>query len=445
LTAAVFGYTRGMDIQRVRGEVGGIIAAPSSKSHMQRVIAAGTMAAGVTRLEYATTCADSEAALRVAESLGAEVWRGRDAIEIKGAPGFAGEFRGAEAAGVSVVQPDGELRLSCGESGLCMRMFAPIAALLGRTVVMEASGSLRERSMRMIEAIVPEFGVAVQTEGGRAPLRLSGRLHGGSLCMEAGESSQLLTGLLMALPLTRPKSLLSVYSAASRGYLDLTMAVCGKFGVNISRNKSYSQFAIPGGQHYTAAEALVEGDWSAGAFLVVMGAVAGAAGGLTIVGLDKESAQPDRAIVEAAKSAGAKIGIEGRNLIVKKDRLRAFTFDATDCPDLFPPLVVLATACPGRSAIKGVHRLRGKESDRAESLTAMTTALGGAAWMEDDSLCVEGRALTGGRVDPRNDHRIAMAAETASLLCSGGVTIADSECVGKSWPGFFDAIDAIRR
>ena len=424
--------------------VGGTIAAPSSKSHMQRVIAAGTMAAGVTRLEYETTCADSEAALRVAASLGAEVWRDRNAIEITGARGFMDSFGSAGSAGVSADRQDGELLLSCGESGLCMRMFAPIAALLGRTVVMEASGSLRERPMRMIEEVLPEFGVAVQTDEGSAPIRLSGRLHGGSLCMDARESSQLLTGLLMALPLTSPKSLLSVYNAASRGYLDLTMAVCGKFGINISKNKSYSQFSIPGGQHYSAADIAVEGDWSAGAFLIVMGAVAGAPGGLTIVGLDTESEQPDRAIVEAARRAGAKIGVETRTITVKKDRLKAFKFDATDCPDLFPPLVVLATACPGRSSIKGVHRLRGKESDRAETLSAMTTALGGAAWIEDDSLIVEARALTGGRVDPQNDHRIAMAAETASLLCAGGVTIADSECVGKSWPGFFDAIDTIR-
>ena len=454
-----------MQITRSRGCIAGSIVAPSSKSYLQRAIAAGAMAEGVTRLHYKTLCEDAQAAIRVARALDAQVWVGPSLLEMRGSRQLAGHWTdGRERAPgddgarddsrraeqnmeqnlEQAAEQNAELLLPCGESGLCMRMFAPIAALVGRTAVLEAQGSLCKRPMTMLQTVLPEFGVKVDTEEGHAPVRLSGKLHGGNLCLDASESSQLLTGLLLALPLTAEQSILSVVNPTSRGYLDLTISVCARFGVRINRAKDYSKFIIPGNQRYQATDLTVEGDWSAGAFLVVMGAIAGKEEGLLIQGLDLGSTQPDKAILAAARSAGAKIAAKDEGVIVRKGRLRAFRFDATDCPDLFPPLVVLAAAAPGRSVIKGVHRLRGKESDRAQSLVAMLDSLGGSAHVDDDCFVVEGKALHGGTVDPNNDHRIAMAAEAASLITSGEVTICDSDCVDKSWPGFFEDIDSIK-
>ncbi len=446
-----------MQITRSRGCIAGSIVAPSSKSYLQRAIAAGAVAEGVTRLHYKTLCEDAQAAIRVARALDAEVWVGPSLVEIRGSRQLVGHCTNGRESAPSGdgarddsgrveenVEQNAELLLPCGESGLCMRMFAPIAALVGRPAVLEAQGSLCKRPMGMLQKVLPEFGVKVDTEEGHAPVRLFGKLHGGNLCLDASESSQLLTGLLLALPLTAEQSILTVVNPTSRGYLDLTISVCARFGVRINRDRDYSKFVIPGNQHYQATDLAVEGDWSAGAFLVVMGAIAGKEEGLLIRGLDLESTQPDKAILAAARSAGAKIAAKDEGVIVRKGRLRAFRFDATDCPDLFPPLVVLAAATPGRSVIKGVHRLRGKESDRAQSLVAMLDSLGGSAHVDGDYFVVEGKALHGGVVNPNNDHRIAMAAEAASLITSGEVTICDSDCVGKSWPGFFEDIYSIR-
>lgn len=446
-----------MQITRSRGCITGSIVVPSSKSYLQRAIAAGAMAEGVTRLHYKTLCEDAQAAIRVARALDAEVWVGPSLLEIRGSRQLAGHWtNGRESApGGDGAHDDSrrveqnaeqsaELLLPCGESGLCMRMFAPIAALLGRTAILEAQGSLCKRPMGMLQTVLPEFGVKVDTEEGHAPVRLSGKLHGGNLCLDASESSQVLTGLLLALPLTAEQSILSVVNPTSRGYLDLTISVCARFGVRIRRDRDYSKFIIPGNQRYQATDLAVEGDWSAGAFLVVMGAIAAKEEGLLIQGLDLGSTQPDKAILAAARSAGAKIAAKEEGFIVRKGRLKAFRFDATDCPDLFPPLVVLAAAAPGRSVIKGVHRLRGKESDRAQSLVAMLDSLGGSAHVEDDCFVVDGKALHGGMIDPNNDHRIAMAAEAASLITYGEITICDSDCVDKSWPGFFEDINSIK-
>ncbi|MCE5257173.1 MAG: 3-phosphoshikimate 1-carboxyvinyltransferase [Spirochaetaceae bacterium] len=427
-----------MDIKRMQRTIGGTIGVPSSKSQLQRAIAGGMLAEGVTRVRFSTLCDDAQAALQIVQSLGAKVSQKPGMLEIEGSPRFSGQS-GSAASGVL----PGELHLSCGESGLCMRMFAPIAALLSDSIVMEGSGSLDRRPMRMVETALPELGVLVETVAGHAPLKLRGPLHGGNLCMDAGDSSQFLTGLLMALPLARENSLISVCNVASRGYLDLTIGTCAQFGIRISKDKEYSQFSISGKQRYQPADITIQGDWSAGAFLVVMAAMAGAETGLRITGLSMDSEQPDKAVVDVACRAGAKISVDSGGLTVEKGKLKAFKFDATDCPDLFPPLAALAVACGGRSAIGGIHRLHGKESNRAETLKDMLIALGGKAWLEQDFLVIEGGRLAGGMVDPRNDHRIAMAAEAASLACDGQVVIRNSECVAKSWPGFFEDMESI--
>ena len=179
-----------------------------------------------------------------------------------------------------------------------------------------------------------------------------------------------MTGLLIALPLATGDSELKVGHAVSKGYLDLTIDTCAAFGVDIGKNSDYSGFSIKGNQRYKGREFRVEGDWSGAAFLVVAAAIAAGDGELEISGLREDSSQPDKAVLLAAKMAGASVRVERGGVFVRKGRLDAFEFDATDCPDLFPPLAALAAACKGTSSIRGIHRLAGKESDRAASIKA---------------------------------------------------------------------------
>ncbi|MCE1197082.1 3-phosphoshikimate 1-carboxyvinyltransferase [bacterium] len=398
---------------------------------MQRAVACAALAEGTSALRSGELCADSRSALRLAETLGARVEIGGDAIRIRGIGG----------AGRSSAS-DEPLDLDCGESGLCMRMFSPIAALSGREARLLGSGSLRLRPMGMVEGPLTALGAFCRTTEGHQPIAVRGPLRGGDAEIDAGESSQLLTGLLIALPLAERSSTLRVARAVSRGYLDLTIDTCAAFGVAIARNGDYSRFDMEGGQRYRAADFSVEGDWSGAAFLVAAAAIA-AVGELEIRGLRADSSQPDRAILAAAEAAGASPRWEGARLLVGRARGLPFAFDATDCPDLFPPLAALAARCDGTSSIRGVHRLRGKESDRAASLKAAFDELGCPVSFDGDVMLIRGGAAKGGKVDAAGDHRIAMAAAVAALGASGDVEIVGSECVAKSWPAFFEDLDDV--
>ena len=404
---------------------------------MQRAIACSLLAEGKSRLRGGVLSDDSEAALRVAMALGASVHREGEVVAIDGSPFFTRDFFGEKFD-----SPEA-LDLDCGESGLCMRMFSPIAALLPRDSLLRGRGSLLRRPMRMVEEPLRELGASCGSVDGFPPLSIRGPLSGGSIRVDAGESSQLLTGLLIALPLAAGDSELEVEHAVSKGYLDLTIDTCAAFGVDIGKNPDYSGFSIKGNQRYKGREFRVEGDWSGAAFLVVAAAIAAGEGELEISGLREDSSQPDKAVLLAAKMAGASARVEREGVVVRKGRLDAFEFDATDCPDLFPPLAALAAACEGTSRIRGIHRLAGKESDRAASIKACFEILGAGVRFDGDCMLVRGGNLRGGEIDSSGDHRIAMAAAVAALACEGTVAIRGGDCVAKSWPRFFEDLDSV--
>ena len=422
--------------------VRGSIRAPASKSAMQRAIACAMLGQGTSLIKGSPVCADSRAALRIAQRLGAEVRECGDSIEIDGSPLFGKERVGKAEGSRSA---DGPLEISCGESGLCMRMFSPIVALLDDTVRLVGEGSLVHRPMHMVETSLGLFGVHCISNKGKPPLTIRGPLGPRQTTVDAQGSSQLITGLLIALPLLAGDSEIRVENLVSSGYLDLTREMCAHFGVHIEKDNSGATFFIKGGQSYKASEVHIEGDWSGGAFLAVAAAMAGEAQGVRIQGLSQDSRQPDRAIVEALAAAGVRIRFEGSNLIVQPGSLIPFSFDASDCPDIFPPLVALASSIRGISRIRGVHRLSSKESDRASALQTTFNSLGAEVHVEGDEMLVKGGVLHGGTVSSWGDHRIAMAAAVAALVAEHEVSIEGAECVSKSWPGFFEDLASICR
>ncbi|MDQ1349926.1 MAG: 3-phosphoshikimate 1-carboxyvinyltransferase [Acidobacteriota bacterium] len=406
----------------------GSIAAPASKSMMQRAIAAALLAEGTTTILNPTFCNDSLAALRVIAELGAQVIRGKNEVSIRG---------GMNPSGPGTI-------LNCGESGLGIRMFTPIASLWGGELTLTGEGSLLSRPVFMIEEPLKRLGVGVTTTNGCPPLKVKGPMMGGEAEVDGSVSSQFLTGLLMALPKAPKDSRLTVTNLKSTPYIDMTLALLGAFGVQV-RHVNYETFFINGNQIYACqkGEYRVEGDWSGAAFLLVAGAVAALAGGVTVTGLNRASPQADRKIIEALSSAGALVEMTGDSVTVRKDKLNGFYFDATHCPDLFPPLVALACNCEGTTVITGVERLVHKESNRAMVLEKEFSALGANIRIVGNRMEIEGGKLKGGVVDSHNDHRIAMAAAVAALNAQGDVTIQGDECVAKSYPDFFEDLKKI--
>ena len=397
-------------------KVSGSVKAPSSKSMSQRAIAAGVLATGETTIINPSYCDDSLAAMGIAVGLGAKVVPGNEELKITG----TGNLK--------------ETHLNCGESGLAIRMFSPIAALFPVEITMTGSGSLRKRPMTMIEDALKQFGVSCTTTDGTLPISIKGPLKGGRCTIDGSVSSQLLTGLLMALPVAEHDSVIKVKDLKSKPYIDMTIQVLEKFGIKVE-NTGHEIFHIKGNQKYNACRFVVESDWSGGAFLLVAGAINGS---LTVQGLRPDSRQSDKGILTALDKSGARFSIQDNQIEVSSAALKAFEFDATESPDLFPPLVALAAYCKGVTGIKGVKRLVHKESNRALALVEEFGKLGIKVEINDDYMLITGGKVTGTRVSSHDDHRIAMATAVAALKADGRVYIKDSHCIGKSYPGFFD-------
>jgi 3-phosphoshikimate 1-carboxyvinyltransferase len=404
-----------METVIVPSEIQGVVQAPPSKSMTQRAIAAALLAEGESIITNPSRCDDSMAAMSIAYGLGAVINNKANELKIKGSRKLK------------------EKVLNCGESGLAIRMFSPIAALHDSEIIMTGTGSLKKRPVSMIEDALRQFKVTCTSEGGFLPLTIKGPIKGGYCEIDGSVSSQLLTGLLMALPVVAKNSEIKVVNLKSKPYIEMTLQVLDRFGIRIYRT-GYSHFRIDGKQLYHARRFEVEGDWSAGALLLVAGAINGE---ITVNGLRPDSRQSDKAILTVLDSAGARTSIKENSIGVKKSDLKAFVFDATESPDLFPPLVTLASFCEGISSIKGVSRLVYKESNRASALAEEFGKLNIKVEIDDDTMLVTGGNVKGGHVDSHGDHRIAMATAVAALGASGKVFIKDSNAVNKSYPDFF--------
>ena len=405
----------------VPSKIFGKIKAPASKSVTQRAIAAALLAEGESTIVNPSYCDDALAAMSIASGLGAKVRPNPGELKIIGTTGLK------------------EQKLNCGESGLAIRMFSPIASLFSDEIKLTGSGTLKARPMSMIQDALTQFGVKCESNNGLLPITIQGPLKGGKCTIDGSLSSQILTGLMMALPLAEEDSEIEVVALRSKPYIDMTLKVINDFGVNINR-VGYNLFKIQGGQHFKAQTYTVESDWSGSAFLLVAGAIMGK---VIITDLNPVSQQGDKAIITALDKAGASLNISNNSREVSKDRLKAFEFDATDTPDLFPPLVALASYCKGTSAIRGVKRLINKESDRCQALLEEFTKLGVKVEIVDDYMLVSGATIKGGDVVSHDDHRIAMALAVAALGAEDKVTIKDAHCVSKSYPNFFDDLRSL--
>ena len=401
-------------------------------------------------------CADSEAAIKVAEALGAKVERNGRNLLITGIG--------------PVSEPLSLETLDTGESGLLTRLMVPIlAAVNDGPVTVTGRGTLLKRPLSGASGIMAAFGVLLNNERERSdgskeifvPVTVNGRLIPGTGEVDGKGGSQLVSGLLMALPLCPKDSYVYVSEPKSIPYMYITLDVLRHFGISTrsemegdaemleQQDWSYCTgitFKVRGGQRYRAADFAIEGDWSAAANFLVAGAVFGSA---EVLGLDSKSLQADIAIMDILVEAGAIVSqIDDDVVCVRKAPLEAFTTDLNNAPDLFPIVSVLAAFCSGESRIAGLGRLAGKESNRAEAVLGMLTQMGVDAYAEGDVLVVGGESLSsrilrghllkGGAYTTCHDHRMVMALKVAELGADSPVVMDDTDCVSKSFPEFLE-------
>ena len=442
---------------------------PSSKSFAQRAIIAAALAEGTSHLRGYSPCADSEAAIAVARALGAEVTEG-EVLVIKGIG--------------PIDRPLEISSLHCGESGLLTRMMIPILAQAGPgSVLFTGEKTLVNRPLKGASDIMAAFGVVLRNASRTSkevyvPLHVDGHLVPGRADISGAGGSQIISGLLMALPMASGPSTVYVSEPKSIPYMFITQDVLQKFGIRIINemegDEEFMQtqdwgcctgmtFKVRGGQRYKAADLSLEGDWSSAANFLVAGAIFGSA---SVEGLDTHSLQADLTIMDILVEAGASVSqIEnecvdevsaaataaGVNLHtgavnVVKSPLNAFEFDLNNAPDLFPIAAVLAAFCPGESRIAGTGRLANKESDRAKAISDMLKQMGVECRIEGDEMVIHGHSLSsrllngnllnGGEYTSNHDHRMVMALKVASLGASSPIAIDDETCVAKSFPDF---------
>ncbi|MCD8107385.1 MAG: 3-phosphoshikimate 1-carboxyvinyltransferase [Oscillospiraceae bacterium] len=336
------------------------------------------------------------------------------------------------------VSPVGSQRSStfeCGESGSTLRFLLPVFGALGVSGEFLPKGRLIDRPLYPLDKVLKTHGMSIQKT--ESTIRFSGKLIPGEYEIPGDVSSQYITGLLMALPLLDGDSSLKVTGVLqSKGYVRMTEELLRKSGIQYTHTGD--TYFIKGSQKPDMGDSFtVEGDYSNAAFYLCMGALS--CDGITVNGLNPDSSQGDKAVIAILKEMGADIAVSGNSVTVRKGSLKGVTIDASQIPDLIPTLSVVASVCDGETHIINAERLRIKESDRIASTCALINNLGGNAKELPDGIIITGvRNLTGGSVDSCNDHRIAMSAAVAACASIGKVTVLDSMCVRKSYPGFWE-------
>lgn len=493
---------------------------PVSKSFAQRAIIAAALADGTSHLKGYTPCGDNEAALQVARNLGAEISQEGNVLTIKGISASLGGLEQLRSqTGIPSSDVASGLTLHVGESGLLTRMMIPLMAQLGsKPVTFTGEKTLLGRPLTGAKEIMNAFGASIASvcQDGcqespsdipetasdnpvRVPLTVAGPLKAGRAEISGKHGSQLISGLLMALPFAERNSSLIVHEPKSIPYMFITLEVLKKFGIRIGNDMlggpdflasdgdwslcTEMVFKVKGGQRYKAADIDLEGDWSAAANFLVAGAIFGKA---ELQGLDTTSLQADLSIMDILMDAGASLSqLDGDrgNITVQRAPLKAFSVDASNCPDLFPIISVLAAFCQGTSRLAGVGRLANKESDRAKAIIEMLTQMGVKASVEGDVMAIEGHSLAqrllnqgsdnasgsdseclersvsgcdqslvsgtdvshgllkGGSYTSHHDHRMVMALKVAALGADSPITIDDEDCVAKSFPHFHETFE----
>lgn len=425
----------------------GTIQSNASKSSMQRACAAALVAKGKSIIKNPGHSNDDKAAMDIIQRLGATITHNEQELII-------------ESNGVLPVSSE----INCGESGLSIRMFTPLVALSNHALTVNGTGSLTTRPMDFFDEILPQLGVQVKSNQGKLPLNIQGPIVPKNITVDGSLSSQFLTGLLLAYsasPNPRPTNssgraskggasdsenttiTIKVEGLKSKPYIDLTLDVMKQFGLLVPENNNYQEFVFNYGSHHSSliTHYSVEGDWSGAAFLLVAGAVAGK---IVVKGLDVFSTQADKAVLQALMDCGCSISIQPEQIEIGPAPLKPFHFNATECPDLFPPLVALAAFCNGKTVIEGTSRLTHKESNRALTLQEEFGKLGITIELQDDLMIVHGGAgVKSATVHSRHDHRIAMACAVAALKAEGDVTIEEAEAINKSYPDFYEHLKVL--
>lgn len=428
---------------RAGGPVAGRIQAPPSKSTTQRALLIASLCRGASRIVRPLLGEDGRLLRDALAACGVPIATAAASGAASGAPGAGDRGPRLEVQGGDVARGAGAA-LQLGNAGTAMRFLAARLAIEPDPRLLDGGARMRERPIEELLAALRELGMVAEAVRGNGcpPVRVGGgRPRGGEVRLRGGRSSQFVSALLMAAPRFETGLTLDIEGAlVSRPYVVLTAALMRRFGVEVQQQER--RFVVAPGQEYRPIDLEVEGDWSSASYHFAAAAIA--AGRVEVAGLDPDSAQGDAGILDLLRRMGCRAGTSesGAVFVEGPQRLRGLDADLRDMPDLAPTVAILALFADRPCRITGVPHLRLKETDRIEALCAGIATLGGKAEPQADGLTIRPAPLTAGTIDPRGDHRMAMAFAVAGLRVPG-VVILDPACVAKSYPGFWDDFDAL--
>ncbi|MFB0550942.1 MAG: 3-phosphoshikimate 1-carboxyvinyltransferase [Nitrososphaeria archaeon] len=406
--------------------LGGTIRAPSSKSLTHREFVAAALSDGRSEIRKALICDDTLATVEACRMLGAEItWMDEEAVEVQG--------RSKPLTPKEVI--------NCRDSGSTMRFLAPVCALPDGISVLTGGESLRKRPMQPILDALRRLGVECYSalRDGRPPLVVfGGGIEGGETSIRGDVSSQFISGLLFAAPMAESDiDIVLSTPLESRPYVALTIDALRKHGVEVEVQPDYDGFHIPSGQTYFPVSHEIEGDYSSAAFILAAAAITDSH--VRVENLRVDSIQGDRAFVGLLEKTGVQVvvGMDFVEVQGVKGNMSPVDVDLRENPDLVPVCAALSCVAQGMSVIRGVERLRFKESDRITALAQELRKLGAKVTVLDGAFEIEGQErLHGGELDSHGDHRIAMACVVAALRAEGASVIGGAECISKSYPDF---------
>jgi 3-phosphoshikimate 1-carboxyvinyltransferase len=407
----------------------GTITIPGSKSNTTRAVFIATLADGVSVIRNPLRSVDCLTTAEVCRGFGAHVEEG-DVWQVRGTGG-----RLEVPADV----------LHMGNSGTTYYVATAVAALINGFSIITGDGQIRRRPAAPLLHALNDLGAfAFSTRGeGLAPLVVRGVLRGGKAHLP-GVNSQWLTPLLIACPLARGDTVVTVDNLQERPYIDMTLAWLSRRMTVFSR-EGYHRFTVKGGQSYSAFDETIPGDWESATFPLVAAAVTDSE--VTLLGLDTEDYQGDRAIVQILQEMGADITVhdKGRGGITVRGgkELHGIEVDCGDVPDAPPILAVLGTRARGKTVLRNLAASRLKETDRSRSIYEELLKLGARIEADGDSLTVYRSDLKAAAIDGRSDHRIVMATAVAALMATGRTEISHAEYCRISFPKFYELLASL--
>lgn len=397
-----------MNIKIIPSRLTGSIEGIASKSVAHRALICACLAHGPSKIKINTTSQDIEATVSCLRGMGAYIEQNGNIYSVE-----------------PIKQIPSIAKIDCGESGSTLRFLLPVICALGMNAEISGRGRLPERPLSPLKEELIRAGAAISDE---FPLSVSGKIRCGEYSLKGNVSSQFVTGLLLAFAAAEGESKIKLIPPVeSRPYIDITVSVLKSFGAQVKEESN--TFYIKGGC-LKGGEFSVEADWSNAAFWICSG--------VQVSGLNPDSVQGDRAIIDVLKKMNAQITCEKNCFKADVSALKGCTIDASQIPDAVPVIAAVAATAQGETVIKNAQRLRLKESDRIVSTALMLRSLGAEVKETDDGMIISGKpVLSGGTVDSFNDHRIAMAAAVAAAKCKGEVIITDAGAVNKSYPDFY--------